>query len=550
MLKQALIALGILTVFACADVPTSNEQFITGGCSEGSDSVGENQYLTPDTTAPTISSPPTSGATDVSVSADITVPFSEEMDASTINSTNITVVDGSGNPVNGIWTYSGTTATFNPDSDLSYSTTYTVTVGTGVKDRAGNALGSVLSWNFTTVATWIGTKQLGTSSGDSGWDIATDSNGNVYVTGYTGGSLDGNANAGFSDLFVVKYDNSGVKLWTQQLGTSEGDIALGITIDSNDNVYVTGYTSGGLDGNSNAGGDDLFVVKYNSDGVKQWTQQLGTSNNDRGFKITSDVSDNIYITGYTLGNLDGDSNDGTSDPFVVKYSSAGVKLWTRQLRSGTGADVTSDSEGNIYVTGYVINPEIVKGFTYQDVFLVKYDSAGVVLWEKQFGYLYDDVGKAITIDNSNNVYVTGETYGGLDGNNIAGGNDLFVVKYNNDGVKQWTQQLGTSFTEAGNGITSDSLGNVYVTGETYGGLDGSTSEGKVDLFVVKYNSSGVKQWTQQLGTSEGDIALGITTDSNDNVYVTGYTSGGLDGNISAGSSDLFVVKYNSDGVKQ
>jgi alpha-tubulin suppressor-like RCC1 family protein len=183
MLKQALIVLGILLAFGCADVPDENKQLASCGCSDCSDPVPENQYVTPknddsgsgggsgddgtsggttgsdsgsssssDTTAPTISSPPTSGATDVSVSENITVPFSEAMDSSTINSTNITVVNGSGSTVNGVWSYSGTTATFNPFSDLSFSTTYTVTVGTGVKDSAGNNLASASSWGFSTEA--------------------------------------------------------------------------------------------------------------------------------------------------------------------------------------------------------------------------------------------------------------------------------------------------------------------------------------------------------------------------------------------------------------
>ena len=229
-----------------------------------------------------------------------------------------------------------------------------------------------------------------------------------------------------------------VASWTQQLGTSSMDRAEGITTDSSGNVYMTGYTDGGLDDNTNAGSLDLFVIKYNSSGVKQWTKQLGTSSND------------------------------------------------------SGGGITTDSSGNLYVTGY--------------------------------------------------------TYGALDGSN-AGQGDIFVVKYNSDGVKQWTQQLGTSSSESAKGITSDSSGNVYVTGYTYGALDGSNA-GQEDIFVVKYNSAGVKQWTQQLGTSSMDSAEGITTDSSGNVYVTGYTDGGLDGNTSAGSSDIFVVKYNSDGVKQ
>ena len=89
-----------------------------------------------------------------------------------------------------------------------------------------------------------------------------------------------------------------------------------------------------------------------------------------------------------------------------------------------------------------------------------------------------------------------------------------------------------------------------MAGGTYGGLDGNTSAGNTDLFVVKYNSSGTKQWTKQLGTGDGDGANGVATDSSGKVYVTGGTYGGLDGNSSAGSSDLFVVKYNSSGTMQ
>ena len=114
----------------------------------------------------------------------------------------------------------------------------------------------------------------------------------------------------------------------------------------------------------------------------------------------------------------------------------------------------------------------------------------------------------------------------------------------------WTKQLGSSSNDYATGVATDSSGNIYVTGYTSGGLDGNTSAGSNDLFVVKYNSSGTKQWTKQLGTSSTELAEGVATDSSGNVYVAGYTYGGLDGNTSAGNRDLFVVKYNSDGVKQ
>ena len=123
-------------------------------------------------------------------------------------------------------------------------------------------------------------------------------------------------------------------------------------------------------------------------------------------------------------------------------------------------------------------------------------------------------------------------------------------KYNPSGSKQWTKQLGTSNHDYGRGIDSDSSGNVYVAWETSSGLDGNSSSGGEDFFLVKYNSSGAKQWTKQLGTSSNERANGVSTDSSGNVYVAGYTEGGLDGNSNSGNKDLFIVKYNSDRNKQ
>ena len=184
------------------------------------------------------------------------------------------------------------------------------------------------------------------------------------------------------------------------------------------------------------------------------------------------------------------------------------------------------------------------------MFLVKYNSSGTKQWTKQLGTLSGDYGYGVTVDSSENIYVTGYTDGGLDGNTSSGGSDLFLLKYNSSGTKQWTKQLGTSSTDIGTGVTVDSSDNIYVMGETSGGLDGNTNSGGQDIFLVKYNSSGTKQWTQQLGTSSSDIGQEVTVDSSDNIYVTGYTSGGLDGNTNSGYQDIFLVKYNSDGVLQ
>jgi len=195
------------------------------------------------------------------------------------------------------------------------------------------------------------TKQLGTSSKDYGTSVTTDSSGNIYVTGYTEGGLDGNTNSGESDIFLVKYSSSGSELRPKQLGTSSSDSGNGVITDSSGNIYVTGYTLGGLDGNTNSGSYDMFLVKYNSSGTKQWTKQLGTSSSDSGNGVTTDSSGNIYVTGSTGGGLDGNTNYGNdcsvpprfwnsinncSDIFIVKYNSSGTKQWTKQLGTSSG----------------------------------------------------------------------------------------------------------------------------------------------------------------------------------------------------------------------
>ena len=267
--------------------------------------------------------------------------------------------------------------------------------------------------------------------------------------------------------------------------------------DSSGNVYVTGYTHGGLDGITNSGSSDIYLMKYNSSGTKQWIIQLGTSSTDIGRDVSVDSSGNIYVAGFSEGGLDGNTNSGNADIILMKYNSSGIKQWIIQL--GTSSE---EKAGSVFV------------------------------------------------DLTGNVYMSGYTYGGLDGNTNSGDMDIILVKYNSSGTKQWTSQHGTSSFDIGKDVSVDSSGNIYVTGHTVGGLDGNLQNGNGDLFLMKFNSSGTKQWTSQLGTSSIDAVSGMSIDSSGNVFISGYTEGGLDGNTNSGNKDIFLVKYNSDGVLQ
>jgi hypothetical protein len=123
----------------------------------------------------------------------------------------------------------------------------------------------------TVTAPWIGTKQLGVAGALTyGQSVATDASGNVYVTGYTDRGLDGNTLTGLPDVFVTKYDSSGNVQYTKQMGVAgKASYGQSVATDASGNVFVAGYTYGGLDGNTLTGTTDSFVTKYSNSGVKQ-----------------------------------------------------------------------------------------------------------------------------------------------------------------------------------------------------------------------------------------------------------------------------------------
>ena len=422
------------------------------------------------------------------------------------------------------------------------------------------------------------TKQLGSTGEEVAKGVAVDSSGNSYVTGYTDGGIDGNRHLGKKDFFLIKYNSSGTKEWTKQEGSSGTEEAYGVAVDSSDNIYVTGYTDNKFHGNNKSGRFDIFLVKYNSSGARQWTKQLGTSNHEFASAVATDSSDNIYVTGNTWGGLDGSTKPsycmgyGTvkaskecTDIFLVKYNSSGTKQWVKQLEGSSKSydnafGVAVDSSDNIYLAGTTnggLDGNTSSGK--HDILLVKYNSDGSKQWLQQFGSSSNDMGLHVDVDSKGNIYVTGYTEGGLDGNTNSGDRDIFLVKYNSSGTKQWTQQLGTPTFEEGNGVAVDSSDNIYVSGWTRGKLD--TYAGGDDAILVKYNSSGTKQWTRQFGapsflkrddeyqtsqmTTSADRGAGVAVDSSGNIFVTGNTEGGMDGNTNSGKNDIFLVKYNS-----
>lgn len=401
------------------------------------------------------------------------------------------------------------------------------------------------------------TRQMGAAGATlNGQSITVDSSSNVFVAGYTDVGLDGNTQTGIIDFFVTKYDSTGQKLWTRQLGIiSKHVYANGISADSSGNVYVAGYTDGGLDGNSLTGSQDFFVTKYSSAGVKMWTRQLGVASFlTMAYAISVDSSGNAYVAGSTTGGLDGNTLSGTGavDLFVTKYDSSGAKIWTQQLGVATKTtettSITLDSFGNFYVAGYTngsLDGNTLTGTN--DFFIVKYASTGTKLWSKQLGVASQATyANSISADSSGNVYIAGQTNGSLDGNALTGTQDLLVAKYDSSGTRLWTRQLGAaSTTTLGSAISVDSSGNAFIVGSTNGSLDGQTLHGTEDIFFTKYDSNGLRQWTIQNGKAGATVSgnyIAIDATSH-HVYVGGTSTGGIDEFSALGARSIFLSNY-------
>ena len=209
-----------------------------------------------------------------------------------------------------------------------------------------------------------------------------------------------------------------------------------------------------------------------------------------------------------------------------------------------------DIAGNIYITGRLNASEKEGGL------LIKYDSAGNQIWKKQFGVfeipsgLVSDSSNNIYIAGQSILVTSYNSSGGIESTTGWG---MSLRKYDSDGNLQWDKFIVPSTAATSSGgtdIAIDSASNLYVTGFSSGSFDGNSNLGGSDNILVKYNSAGTKLWSRQFGTNKDEEGpQKIAIDSSDNIFITGKTKGALDGNTSDGSEDIFLMKYNTSGDK-
>ncbi len=387
--------------------------------------------------------------------------------------------------------------------------------------------------------------------------------------------------------------------WGTYFGGISSDIIRSISRDSENNIYVTGETNSagsiatsGAYQTAIAGGTDIFVAKFNSNGIRQWATYMGGSNGDFGYGIAIDLSNNVYIVGNTFSSSGiasigafQQTNGGGSDGFIAKFNSAGVRQWSTYCGGNDndfGNAIALGTSGSIYIAGTTSSVNGIatpgahlasySGNFNEDAFLVKFDNNGTRQWGTYYGGLGRDFGNGVATDQNENIYITGY---GSSGSGIAtagthksspSGTDAYLAKFNASGVRQWGTFYGGSSTDIGNGVATDNAGNIYIVGNTPSADGISTinahqtvrGDAVQDGFLAKFSTNGALLWGTYYGGTQSDALHSVTVDINGNVLVAGTTSSSTaistadayQPNYGGGSEDAFVASFTTNGVRR
>ncbi len=377
---------------------------------------------------------------------------------------------------------------------------------------------------------------FGSSSVEAAYAMCVSATGNIYLCGDTF-STSGVATVGahqtvygggVDDALLVKFDSTGQLSWATYCGGLFHDIASGVVEDKDGNVIITGHSESatgiatiGSYNNSYAGGYDVFVVKFDSTGVRQWGTYYGDFDIDEAYAIDCDISNNIYVGGFTtssssIATASGHQTGYSSqqDGFVAKFNPSGTTLMYGTYYGGLGNDqVTSlklDPGGNIFIVGNTTsNTNIASAGAYQstigsadDGFVARFNSLGVRQWGTYFGGNDVDYIADLVFDTNENLLFCGSTLStNIISTNDAYQSNLAVInlydsyfeRFDKSGIREHGTYFGGSSNDHGRGITMDDLGKVYIAGET-SSVDSIASAGAFntvwaggdDAFLAKF----------------------------------------------------------------
>lgn len=332
--------------------------------------------------------------------------------------------------------------------------------------------------------------QNGAIGTDIGWGIAVGKDQALYLAAsfqdLLAFSTDTLVSNGFTDMVIAKFDRNGNPLWARSAGGKLDDSGYGIATDSRNNIYINGAFADTAYFDTipliSRGYTDIFLARYNSSGNLDWIKNIGGGGTDadEAYAITIDKEDHLYITGKFGGtsifSSDTLISSGSSDIFIARYDTSGNQVWIRQA-GGAGADrgqgIIARDGRSIVVTGYFSQSGffgsdtlISQGNT--DMFVSRYNELGLEEWTIAAGGTGNDEGASITLTDDKKIYVIGyfaDTANfGMNTLISFGYYDGFLSDIDSTGTFEWVKQGGGQGADASGAIYADTTGNLYIAG--------------------------------------------------------------------------------------
>ncbi len=416
-------------------------------------------------------------------------------------------------------------------------------------------------------------------------NVATaDHDGNFYVTGTFGGSMDfGGATLvgeGLGDAFITKYNSAGKLQWVKQGASSGWNGGRGIAIDGDGSVIWVGRIEGQttFDGVQlpGIGQNDVYVVKYAPNGTIQWGASSGGAGMDWANAVAVDQNGNIYVTGYYNGNAtfgtQSLSSKGQQDIFIASYNPTGTLRWVQSAggaENDAGYGLAVGPNGDVYLTG-IVGGAASFGTTNvpatdSTAFIARLGSAdGSVKWVK--AAKNGSTSESITINSAGEIFIAGSFTGNLDvgGQQLssAGAEDIYLAKYNGSGELLGAWRYGStgrdgvaSFGQSVEIVAEQN--SIYMTSSFEGtialGSVSLESRGSSDIFVAKLSENGEAEWAISGGGGESDHFVSLGVDGTGNAYLLGnyfsptFAMGGRT-LPRFGSVDMVMVKIEPPGL--
>jgi uncharacterized delta-60 repeat protein len=378
-----------------------------------------------------------------------------------------------------------------------------------------NSLNNAATYTDLPYFTW------GWYGGESAYDIAQDSSNNTYIVGYTS-----SFGAGILDLCLLKLNSAGELEWNKTYGGIFSDWGTSMVIDSLDNIYITGFTD-----SYGAGGNDIWVLKLNGMGNVEWNHTWGGVGDEYGWSIALDSQNNAYVTGSTNS-----FGAGDFDACLIKFNSSGA-VWNYTaggIDQENAHGLTLDPQGNIYVVGST--KSFGMGYGNRDLYLIKFNSTGMI-WNCTWGCADNDQGTEVMYTPSGDLYVAGYHQKSANCSKPAEFGPIpqyiTLLKFTSDGIYQWNHTWDESNHAYTYAMVMDSSGNTYIAGYT-----DSSVHNDYDMCLIRFNSSGLADWSCIWGGSESELTQGLTLGPNGTALVVGYTM-----SYSIGSTDLCMVEF-------